>query len=308
MVLLFAASRLAWGQGWWAPGACWVYEEVSIGWYLDIYMYTGDTILDGLTAQESTHRICNLYFGPGGSVDTSCVSDIWHFRDYVSLQGDVVLYKDGWSLSAPWDTLYYLGVPGDRWWPPTTAPMTCGYFGMLEIQDTGHVVIGGENLRTWSLAYLDSAGTSTWGNGQTLGSDTLAIIERIGGLPRRFGVYGYDCYGPIDPAFFRLRHYSDGQIATGMDLGCDIVLRSAEYSNASHTTLLPNPGTDHFQLSGLGSSSAQVDVHDALGRICFSTGNYRSGERIGTETWAPGIYYVTVINTTQSRTLQWHKQ
>ena len=266
--LLFLLSVQGGGvlaQGFWAPGACWVYEQLHVGPYLDIYMYTGDTMIDGLLAQQCTQRICYLNYVSGGGVDTSCVSDIWGFRDWVSLQGDVVYYKHNVAGGSPWDTLYYLGVPGDRWWPPTAQPMTCGYFGMLEIQDTGHVMIDGVNLRTWSLAYLDSAGVSTWGNGQPFGSDTLAIIERIGGLPRKFPHYGYDCYGPMDPSFFRLQHYSDWQITTGSGVTCDIALRVGSRSLETALSLNPNPGSS-FQLTGLHGRTAQLRILDMQGR------------------------------------------
>ena len=268
-LLLFLLSVQGGGvlaQGFWAPGACWVYEQLHLSPYLNIYMYTGDTVIDGLLAQQCTQRICYLNNVSGGGVDTSCVSDIWGFRDWVSLQGDVVYYKHNVAGGSPWDTLYYLGVPGDRWWPPTTQPMTCGYFGMLEIQDTGHVVIGGENLRTWSLAYLDSAGVSTWGNGQPFGSDTLAIIERIGGLPRKFPHYGYDCYGPMDPSFFRLQHYSDWQVTTGSGITCDIALRADGRSIETALSLNPNPGSS-FQLTGLHGRTAQLRLLDMQGRL-----------------------------------------
>ncbi len=251
-------------QQWWAPGACWVYEQLHLSPYLDIYMYTGDTMIDGLLAQQCTHRICYLNYGTGGVVDTSCVSDIWWFRDWVSQQGDVVYYRSSFSAS-PWDTLYYLGVPGNRWWPPNSTG-SCGYFGMLEIQDTGHVVIDGANLRTWSLAYLDSAGTSTWGNGQIFGSDTLAIIERIGGLPRNFTHYGYDCFGPVDPSFFRLQHYSDWQITMGGGVTCDFALRADSRSMQTALSLHPNPGTT-FQITGLGSRPVRLRVLDMQGRV-----------------------------------------
>lgn len=310
-LLLFLLSVQGGGvlaQGFWAPGACWVYEQLHLSPYLDIYMYTGDTMIDGLLAQQCTRRICYLNYVSGGGVDTSCVSDIWGFRDWVSLQGDVVYYKHNVAGGSPWDTLYYLGVPGDRWWPPTTQPMTCGYFGMLEIQDTGHMVIGGENLRTWSLAYLDSAGVSTWGNGQPFGSDTLAIIERIGGLPRKFPHYGYDCYGPMDPSFFRLQHYSDWQVTTGSGITCDIALGAASRSMQTAISLAPNPGAVQFSIIGI-SASASVEVRDPLGRMVHSQANLPENAPTETSTWEIGTYFVSITSGDGRRqVLRWVKQ
>jgi len=308
-LLLFLLSVQGGGvlaQGFWAPGACWVYEQLHVGPYLDIYMYTGDTMIDGLLAQQCTRRICNLNLGSGGVVDTSCVSDIWGFRDWVSQQGDVVYYK-GQFPPAAWDTLYYLGVPGDRWWPPNSTG-SCAYFGMLEIQDTGHVVIDGVNLRTWSLAYLDSAGTLTWGNGQALGSDTLAIIERIGGLPRKFTEYGYDCFGPIDPPFYRLQHYSDWQITTGSGVTCDIALRADDRSFQTALRLNPNPGSS-FQLAGLSGSAAQLRILDMQGRAVLDGILAQPGLTVTTSELLPGAYLVEVrLPDGRELVLRWVKE
>lgn len=293
-------------QQFWAPGACWVYEQLHVGPYLDIYMYTGDTMIDGLLAQQCTRRICNLNLGSGGVVDTSCVSDIWGFRDWVSQQGDVVYYK-GQFPPAAWDTLYYLGAPGDRWWPIGTLG-TCGYFGMLEIQDTGHVVIDGVNLRTWNIAYLDSAGTATWGNGQPLGSDTLAIIERIGGLPRVFFNYGFNCYGPIDPPFYRLQHYSDWQITMGSGVTCDIALRADSRYMQTVLSLLPNPGADQFQITSSSSAPFDLEVHEPLGRLVHRD-RIVANQTIATGDWPSGTYFVSVNDQRGSRkVLRWLKQ
>lgn len=301
LLLVGGLTGTSHAQQWWAPGACWVYEQLHLSPYLDIYMYTGDTMIDGLLAQQCTRRICYLNYVSGGGVDTSCVSDIWGFRDWVSLQGDVVYYKHNVAGGSPWDTLYYLGVPGDRWWPPTTQPMTCGYFGMLEIQDTGHVVIGGENLRTWSLAYLDSAGVSTWGNGQPFGSDTLAIIERIGGLPRKFPHYGYDCYGPMDPSFFRLQHYSDWQITTGSGVTCDIALRAGSRSLGTALSLNPNLGSS-FQLTGLHGRTAQLRILDMQGR------SVRDGIVLSEQTYVEATGLPSGTYIVEVRLLDWARQ
>ena len=288
-------------QGFWAPGACWVYEQLHVSPYLFVGMYTGDTVINGIVAQERTFRTCLLSWASGGGLDTNCLSNTWSRRDYGYQQGDIV-YSKGDDPAAAWDTLYYLGVPGDRWWPAHyTYPLTCGTFGMLEIQDTGHVVIDGVNLRTWSLAYLDSAGTSTWGNEQFLGADTLAIIERIGGM-----LPWYTC-DPVDQPAFRLRHYSDQQMTTGDGPACDIVLSSPS-TLSSHNSIFPNPGTDVITLSGSRSGPTKIEVRGALGRLILSQ-SLPPSRQLDTSDWPAGTYFLSLISEKGEREVfRWMKQ
>lgn len=263
-------------------------------------MYTGDTVIDGMQVQERTTRTCLLNWASGGGLDTNCLSDIWSTREYVYQLGDIVFSKvEGFSPG--WDTLYYLGTPGNRWWPAHYPyPLDCGTFGMLEIQDTGHVVIDGVNLQTWDLAYLDSAGTSTWGNQQFLGADTLAIIERIGGL-----FPSYTCE-PVDQPAFRLRHYSDWQMTTGGGLACDIVLPTSETARQL-PTLVPNPGVNQFLIGGM-IDAALVEVRDVLGRVIYSE-KRRPNAWIDSSGWPPGTYFVIVGEANERRkTLRWVRQ
>ena len=299
-VLMTAAQSLI-GQQWWAPGACWVYKQLHLTPSLDVYMNSGDTLLDGFVAQRCMTRTCYL-----GS-DTICNSDVWQFRDFVSLQGDVVYYKHSWTMNSPWDTLYYLGVPGDFWYPLGFDP-DCDPLGKLVIADTGHVVMGGVSLRTWDIDQLDSDGVPM-AEDMPFNQDPLRVIERIGGTPRVFTNIQCNPGGIIEYSYFNLLHYSDWELSTNDGLSCDLVLGSAERTSERGLTSYPNPGTDHLQLSGFGSSSAQVNVRDALGRLCFSTRNYRSGERIRAESWAPGSYYISVTDRSGNGSmLRWLKQ
>lgn len=302
IVAFVISSASSMGQGFWAPGACWIYEQLHVSHYLVVAMYSGDTVIDGQLAQERTFRTCLLDWNGGGGLDTNCLSDIWSYRDYVYRQDNIV-YSKGNDPSAAWDTLYYLGVPGERWWPTHDPyPLTCGLFGMLEIQDTASVVIDGVELTTWSMAYLDSAGTSTWGNEQFLGADTMAIVERIGG---QFTAYG--C-APFDAPAFRLLHYSDWQMTTSDGLACDIVL-STSASQPSPYSIFPNPGTDALILSGLPAGPNRIEVRDLFGRSVYSRTRVAANAPIDTSSWGSGTYFITVHeNDAVSQTIRWVKQ
>ncbi|HMC97952.1 MAG TPA: hypothetical protein VKG92_09870, partial [Flavobacteriales bacterium] len=105
---------------------------------------------------------------------------------FTTLQANTVLSKRFYPTETNWDTLYYLGVPGDRWWPLGIGQGACGHLGMLQIQDTGHVTIDDVYLRTWRIAILDSAGIPTPVYSYNFfEQDSVAIIERIGAVPGR---------------------------------------------------------------------------------------------------------------------------
>lgn len=295
---LMSAAHALVGQQWLAPGACWVYQNNNLGPQRHHYWYDIDSVVDGHNVQVV--RRTQQYVLPGGQLGTVETWPDWYYR----MEGGAVMRRCGglgcWTTA--WDTLYYLGVPGDRWSSEFAEPW-CYPHGVLEITDTGRVMIAGVVRRTWDLAYLDENGQFVPDLPSWLG-DTLGIIERIGSP---LGNPPQPCDGGvIDYFFFHLLHYSDIEVNIPEGTACDGPTGLDSHVR-THLSLLPNPGTDHFQLSGFGSSSAQVSVRDALGRNCFSTGNYRSGERIRAESWAPGSYYITVISATQSRTLQWLK-
>ncbi|MCB9183309.1 MAG: T9SS type A sorting domain-containing protein [Flavobacteriales bacterium] len=291
LVVLMTAAQSLMGQQWCAPGAVWTYRFQEWGGgdavdYRAEYRYTADTILDGIDARRIQCMSLGHAYGQP-------IADSWTMHE--ALSDDVVLT---WHAGSGWDTLYWFGAQiGDRWWPPLH-PMTCPPQGMLEVLDTGDTLIGGLTLGTWSLGQVNEDGIAVPG---------ITLVERIGMTPRE--AFIDDCSLIIEyyqPSFIC---YSDNDIQWPNGSDCQLTLTSSNTNlEAARLLILPNPGTDHLQLSGLGSSSAQVNVRDALGRLCFSTGNYQSGERIRTENWAPGSYCITVISATQSRTLQWLKQ
>ncbi len=226
-------------------------------------------------------------------------------RRFYSLQGNVVLDRNLFPVpGGDWDTLYFLGVPGDRWWPRYT-DQTCPPLGMIEIQDTGHVIIDGINLRTWDLAYLNEAGqpipegNPSWG-------DTLGIIEHIGsmpgGPPMPCTTQNWDICGA-----YRL-HYSDDLISFPDETFCDITTYiSTTGSSSAIVGSYPNPGTDQLTLTGLSSTSHTIEVRDPLGRLIHTQNMAAGNAIIETSVWPSGTYFVSIVGS-ELQFIKWMKE
>ena len=242
IVALLLCSRFcvpAMAQGFWEPGACWRYDD-GLGINGEQYQYIGDTMILGVSVQVSSHKMCWI----DGLGVFHCWANIGPFYDYFTLQGDVVLVPDG-SFTAM-DTMFWLGVPGDRWWIPGSEEYCNGYYGMQEIQDTGHVVYDGISLRTWEVATLSPSGTPA-------GGFTETITERIGGVPRRFCPAICSMITDCEPSSLRnLVHYSDGEINIPLGTTCDMATSTPGVGSVSSLRIAPNPGVDQLTRSRSG--------------------------------------------------------
>ncbi len=297
VVLLISTTNVpAMAQQWWAPGACWIYQEQLLSQALHIYMYRGDTLIDGYPAQVCQYRYCDVL-----PPDTFCYSFI-QGTICTRLDNDVVYALSGPGVIPLWDTLYYLGLPGDAWYP-LGYDWNCAPLSKILITDTGHVVMDGVSLRTWDIAQLSANGLPM--QDPPFG-DTLRVVERLGGAPRSFP----DFYCPPDvideERFFTLRHYSDWQISFGTGPSCDIALNSVDVSPA-RLLCTPNPGTDHIQFNN--TSPINIVVRDALGGIIQTDQRLVASSPVNTEAWPQGTYFISVADEKGTRaTLRWMKQ
>lgn len=294
VVAFVISSASSMGQGFWETGACWMYSNGYEGYR---YSHLSDTIVNGMVIQRTEWWACYEYQGV-----LHCEPFMngmnGPFYEYVTLQNDVVL-RGGPSFTS-WDTLYWLGVPGDRWWPIGSEAFCNGYEGMLQILDTGNVVVQGMSLRTWSVTSLNQNGTpGNW--------VVATITERIGAVPRNFcpvicSVI-YDCFPPS------LYHYSDGEINMPLGTTCDIATSNSRIDSADDLRTSPNPGTDQLTITGLSSTPSKVEVRDALGRLVHSQNMAASNAIIPTSAWARGTYFITATDQSGTReVLRWVKQ
>ncbi|MBK8228550.1 MAG: T9SS type A sorting domain-containing protein [Flavobacteriales bacterium] len=298
LVAAFAVSSGASAQQWLAPGACWDLVGEHIGQTLYRYRYVGDTVLGGYEAQAVHYTLQDITLqGPVSPV----------FMQFYRMEGSAVMSICGGLFCPPdavWDTLLWLGSPGDRWMGDDVDPV-CYPLGVIEIQDTGHVIIQGLSLRTWDIAYLDENGVPIPESALPNFGDSLGIIERV-----RWNLSPppQPCEGPIiDYFWFTRTHYSDVDISLPEGSTCDIITSASERSDFQLFAVVPNPCTDHFILNN--TTPITIAVRDALGRILQSELRLDPREPVSTEEWPSGTYFVSVTGPHGSHhVLRWVKQ
>ncbi len=288
-------------QQWLAPGACWKYMDQHVVTRLETHEYVQDTVVDGYDVQEERITERFVYQGqPSSSFLT--------FKRYIRMEGNAVMYKCGGTFCPPdpvWDTLYYLGVPGDRWSSQLAVP-ECYPHGVIEITDTGHVVIQGVSLRTWDLTYLDVNGLPVPDAPSTF-ADSLGIIERIGSPvgnpPQPCG------NGAVDYPAMLLLHYSDNDIFIPDGSSCDIATGQLSLREAPGQVLIhPNPGAT-FQLTGIGHRPALLRLLDMQGRVVREGIAVTAHAPVDMDDLKPGNYLVELrLAEGQREVIRWVRE
>ncbi len=270
-------------QQWCVPGATWHYSD---GWGSDHYtkyVYTGDTLIEGVVGNIIRFNVSD---GP------------WIYPTYVTRAEDDVIYRlqdfSDMGGGPQWDTIIWFGAdPGDHW-----DQLQLGDFGCscpFNVVDTGHVEFGGQWLRSIDVS-----------NPCFKGGSQYRYIERIGS---EFGLFFDDCWGSgffFDPT---LRCFSDEGMdyTSGLTPSCDWgVGMNAESDAAPMTIHLLNAGT--ILVEGLPrTGSMEVQFIDAAGRILLAP-RLPPGERtIAVGGLASGCYIVRVLDGPNIRTMRWLK-
>ncbi|MBL8001025.1 MAG: T9SS type A sorting domain-containing protein [Flavobacteriales bacterium] len=283
LLTLALLPLLACAQSWCPPGATWTYDHtgfVGLQGY-SVMTYTHDTVLAGEVGQ----LIDLVVIG----VDVNQVVDTlpWPTPSAITrYTADQVFLWSG--LTQSWDTLYdFAVVPGDKWLPPHADPGICppGNGDVIEVLDTGTVVIDGMVLR-----YVDVH----------CGFYDGRITERLGwslGMVMFEGCFVPEC--SCD-----LRCYRDDSLSyvrPGLTLPCDhLDLATAVEMDLQGQALVvaPNPGTDHFTLSGvegyLPPGRHTITLFDATGRIVLQQRTADVRPMIDTGALPSGLYRVAV--------------
>jgi hypothetical protein len=273
-------------QSWCAPGADWKYQLTQMGTDFQRHMwYETDVTINGQEVQRIAVRDSGLVFG------TQQIYD-WFF--YTVRIGDAVLYRS--SSAQFWDTLYYYGVPGDRWWPMEAPDPDCpGLLGMLEIVDTCTVEIDGLAKRKWEVAMLDP-------DGEVFPGTTMDLVEGIGMVP--FTPIPYFCTIIVEWYFVEFTSYMDDQIAFSTWPAwpsCDAIGTSvAAIPPEQDHVMYPNPGSNGFHLSGSFGPDTQMILSDASGRVVCKHVLAGSRPFIETSDLPAGIYGVRIIQGSRS--------
>lgn len=298
VAMLIITSACASAQTFCASGACWTYRaELGLGAYrLYHYQHVGDTLLNGIAHQRIDSRTRDYY--PWGTND-------WpDFTELIRMEGAAVISDHSnmtWNTNGEWDTIQYYGNIGDHWWP-ANADEGCPPQGMLQIMDTGSVVIDGVSLRTWQMAYLDINGVPIMVAAPLA---PFTLTERIGMAPRM--PHTHMC-GITETTDIELIAYSDADITFPPGSVCGLPMSTDANKPMVAAALYPNPSSERFWVIGL-STSTSVEVHDPLGRLVHSRSNLSMNTPIETASWESGTYFITVAQADGARDLlRWVKQ
>lgn len=289
---------LAYAQNWCPTGATWQYENISFT-YTGYFnrLYTGDTLYMGLPAKRIQTLGSYIYLPGTPGADTTYVN----YVTYTAQVGDLVMVRGMEGGLTQWDTLMrFDAVPGDRWYP-IDHEVYCdetSLSGMYQVVDTGHITMGGANLRFWTMGVLDWQGNEIY---------TLRYYERLGWLwglvPHPAGCttteYGESllCYADMDV------DWDNPQVPGACDLSLAIEPRDESLLRAS-----PNPGTDHFTLA-LPSGQHTITLFDATGRSVSRQRNGGGPTSMDARHLSIGLYTVLVTDDQgRAQRMKWLKE
>jgi len=279
VTLLFVVASYsgASAQQWCIPGATWHYSEHWQHENLISYMYTGDTLINGITGQVIQQGPSYVFIDPPIHITRAEEGVIYLFQDFPQ-----------WNFSR-WDTLIWFDAdPGDHWEHLEYVDWACPC--PFNVIDTGHVLLEGQWLRTVDVSNPCFSGGLQFRYTERIGSELILFVPacEYDGIPD----------GPL------LRCYSDEDmiIETGIAPGCagDASVRDGE---GSELVLFPNPGVGMVYVRSTHDrvSAAQVKILDVQGRIVArSTGSALAlGLNLGH--LAPGCYRFVFSNSRGTR-------
>lgn len=278
-------------QFWCPPGATWNFtiQALATDGHV-IRTYEGDTMVGGWTAQKIRERGQQIFYVPSDTVQINALQ-------FTSVQ-DSTIYIWTHAAGVPmWDTLFrFDAVIGDRWFPAGYDSVCMnGPEGMLEVLDTGSIMIDTMLLRTWTLSYIDASGDPVWGSWE--------VTERLG-HPYGLSILPGSCiileYGET------LNCYQDSAISYNISwpYDCGSGVGFEEERAAFPTSVHPTPGHDRFILELPPGRHALV-VTDLSGRTVHA-GPVETGMPVDASSWPAGTYVLRLPEL--ERSLRWLKE
>ncbi len=299
LIFLALLPSLACAQSWCPPGAMWHYEfddPNSTGSWDKTYV--GDTLIDGYQA----HRIVatGVYILDPGTPSEIIIPVTG--EEFTTLVDSLLLVRIEDAPIPVWDTLLrFDALPGDRWYVPGH-DIICSEISswdLLEVMDTGHVVVNSIALRYWDLGHYITPDQFQW-SGRCF--DRLGFPGVLVPLP--------SC-GVMTEGFVSSCYRDDELIFPSPILPsdwCGLPLNTAESEKVQGAVPTPNPGTDHFTLQ-LPPGVHTVEVVDAMGRTVLREQAANSTTRMATGSLPAGAYSVRVVERDGSlRTMRWVKE
>jgi hypothetical protein len=160
------------------------------------------------------------------------------------------------------------------------------------------------NNKIYFVAQLKIANHQLYATEGKVGDATLITPEGSSFIPGALTVNSYTPSVPVvsgDKLYFAAKYdYSTGnELYTITSTGTGV---NTETENLSPIAIYPNPATTSFSLSGI-SENYKISVFNNLGQIYLKKNNFTSGQSIDVSTWAPGLYFIHIQNSTQFKTL-----
>ncbi len=278
--LLVLGGQSVLAQNWCPPGATWNYDLMSFmieG--CETRTYAGDTILDGRNAQRILVNTVLMNY-MSGSLDTTNTV-------LYTAQEDGLVLAWGTGSGESWDTLYWCSAePGDRWYPPGADGQCAGQhpLGMLQVVDTGHVVINDQRLRFLDMAYVGEFGQQV---------DPFTITERLGAPWMVIPPGG--CI--VSEAGSTIRTYMDDDMSydSGAPSTCeDLIDQVGQVQAGPAFAVYPNPAGEWVRFPSDAVHVAHVSVLDVHGRIMHTSAVNGNG-RLDIRVLAPGYYMLKLF-------------
>ncbi len=308
LLILLASGTAPLNAQVWAPstGTYWYYTNPGNGVFCAPgyakYDYYKDSMINGNT--------CQMIRRYGKSVCQNGPVASYGRAIYTYTNSNKVVYVNNYTSPSnvqtqAFDTLFWFDAPIGAKWQMVHQSFNCtGTVScIVTVQDTGHALFQGVNLRWQKVNYMAQGG----GPVQTV---TDTIYERFGYLRTDpFNPHNF-CSSISDVQTSRIfRCYGDNQIT---DLkfrysgACDYFVDvSVEELNAAHNdlTVFPNPAGSTLQISSKNDlwNDALVEMRDALGRTILKQAFSTS---LNISVLAPGIYVVTVKNDSGLRSFK----
>jgi len=284
-------SNYAKAQVWCPSGATWYYSEhgeFDLWDGYSKYMYTNDTIINGITCKKLTH----FYKVNGKSGLTQKYLD----PEFVySENGVTYQYNNGKHLGKiKFDTVFNINAKiGDKWRLPQVDTLCPDSMYCMKVINIGTKKINGFDLK-WlyvKIGAIDMGGTKFY------------VFDTI---TERLGLFVDGFLHRCNPGFtessqYILRCYSDdsfGSYSTGISKTCDYVTGIIEAKRDKiELSFYPNPANEKWNVvfQSNFNNNINLKIYDLTGRLVRSVEFNRSTE-IPMSDLTEGIYTFTCIS------------
>ncbi|UKN00596.1 T9SS type A sorting domain-containing protein [Paracrocinitomix mangrovi] len=303
--LLFTINTQA--QTWIDQNAIWHYEYTGVAeWGYFTYEYVQDTMVGGQLCQEIVHKKHTFMLSAPPNSQTVYLGPNTIKKHYTYVSGDTVFYQDNGEFFVH---VNYGANIGDTWIISTThnGNSYCNDTSIVEVIDTGSVVINTNTYRTVTLSTLE--GSSYFMSG--------LFVERFGkmnvnwGSSQLFPIY-MECDTNVIQEYYALkfRCFEDDSFPLYHPSAedCDYPLQELSIGGFDQLMLeiYPNPAKETVNIKNLNLHEvSDVYLTDFNGKKMKTTFTQIQGSVVfDMSAISPGIYFLNVVKGDQRQILK----